>query len=345
MDGDYTVEANFETNPYTITATSDANGSINPSGQLMRDSGQDQQFAAIPNDGYTVKKWYVDGNCVQNNGSSCILNNIQADHTVYVTFEQLVSDDFDNNRLDNAVWRSFANGYENVWVVEDANRLNLRATGELDNLVAGYSAKNWRFDVTEDFKFKIDFHHSSTDFNDSWVGMTLENDCNNTVSISVGSDSNGPYLYYEKVINGSTIFEQKPRDSNDGTLYISYETITDQLYLSSTGYGAANAWEIVPDLLKGQWSSEPVGVAVGGGSDGGSLDSGQAYLENFEVTAGKLFGWAPPCDLNKDGFIDCLDVEVMSGNWLETGPEIGGDLNGNGTVNFVDFGSLAAALK
>ena len=114
------------------------------------------------------------------------------------------------------------------------------ATSSLD-----YAAKNWRFDITEDFKFKIDFHHSGAGFSDSWVGMTLENDSNNTVSISAGSDNSGPYLYYEKVINGNTISEQKPRDSNDGTLYISYDTDTDQLYLSSTGYGAANAWEIV----------------------------------------------------------------------------------------------------
>ena len=175
--------------------------------------------------------------------------------------------------------------------------------------------------------------------------MTLENDSNNTVSISAGSDNDGPYLYYEKVINGNTIFEQKPRDSNDGTLYISYDTATDQLYLSSTGYGSANAWEVVPGLLQGQWASEPVGVAVGGGSDGGSLDSGKAYLDNFEITTGKLSGWPPLCDLNKDGFIDWFDLEVMSGNWLDTGPDIEGDLNGSGTVNFVDFAFLAAALR
>jgi hypothetical protein len=117
------------------------------------------------------------------------------------------------------------------------------------------------------------------------------------------------------------------------------------LYLSSTGYGVANAWEIVPGLLKGQWGSKAVGVAVGGGSDGGSLDSGQAYLGNFEVTTGKLFGWPPPSDLNKDGLIDWLDIEIMSGNWLETGPDTKGDLNCDSKVNFVDFASLAAATK
>ena len=277
MDGDYTVAANFATNPYVITATADANGSINPSGQLMRDYGQDQQFTAIPNDGYTVKKWYLDGNCVQDHGSSYTLTNIQADHTVYVTFERLVSDNFDNNRLDNAIWRLFADNDAKVWVVEDTNRLNLRAAGVINNLVAEYAAKDWRFDVMEDFKLKIDFHHSSTNLDDSWVGITLENDSNNTVSISAGSDNDGPYLYYEKVINGSTIYDQKPRDSNDGSLYISYDSTADQLYLSSTGYGTTDAW-IVPGLLQGQWASKPVGVAIGGGSDGGSLDPAKPIL-------------------------------------------------------------------
>jgi len=343
MDSNYTVAASFTINPYTISAAAGENGSINPSGQMMRDFGQSQQFTALPNNGYTVQKWYLDGNKVQTGSGSYTLANIQADHTIYVTFERLPSDNFDNNKQDNAIWRLFADNGEKVWVVEDVNRLNLRAAGEANNLVADYVAYGWSVDVNENFQTKIDFHYSAAG-GPGWVGMAVENSNNNYVSISAGADGNQPYFWYEQIVDGNvTSSGQTPRASNDGMLYVSYDTVSDQLYLSYTDYGAGNAWQTITGLLKGQWLSKPVSMAVGGGSDDAGIDNNQAYLDNFEVASGNIFGWPPLCDLNKDGFIDELDVKVMSEHWLQTGSEIEGDLNSDGIVNFVDFASLAIA--
>jgi hypothetical protein len=343
MDSNYTAAAIFTINPYIITAAAGENGSINPLGQMMRDYGQNQQFKAIPNTGYTVQKWYLDGNKVRSGGSSYTLADIQADHTIHVTFERLPSDNFDNNKLNNAIWRLFADNGEKVWVVEDANRLNLRAAGQTNNLVADYIARNWSIDVNENFQTRIDFHYSAAD-SPGWVGMAVENSNNNYVSISAGADGNQPYFWYEQTADGNVVSSgQTTRVSNDGTLYISYDASYDQLYLGYSGYGTGNAWQTIAGLLKGQWASKPVSIIVGGGSDGGSIDNNQAYLDNFEVTSGKVFGWPPAGDLNKDGLIDELDVKIMSEHWLETGPDIEGDLNGDGIVNFVDFASLVIA--
>jgi hypothetical protein len=166
-----------------------------------------------------------------------------------------------------------------------------------DSYYAAYVSNGWSLDVIGDFGIEIDFHYSAISDRDGWVGMNIEkaNDVNNYVSISAGSDGNQPYFYYEKVVDGNAVFGQQLRASDDGTLYISYDVGVDELYLSSTGYGVASAWQTISGLLQGQWTS-PVDVVIGGGSDRVVLSPGDAYLDNFETTTGTLLGWPlPPC--------------------------------------------------
>jgi hypothetical protein len=332
------------TNPLTITATAGTNGTINPAGQVKKDYGQNQQFTAVPNNGCTVQNWYLDGTIVQSGGTIYTLTDIQADHTIHVTFKRLPYDDFNNNRLDNAIWQSFADDYDNVRIVEDVNRLNIRAVGMPDNLVADYTANGWSIDANENFRTKVDFHYSSLSIPAGWVEMTIENSRNNYVLIAADANSNETHFWYEQVVDGNAVsFGQVPRYSNDGTLYISYDAVLDELYLSHTGYGAADAWQTIAGLLQGRWAAKPVIVAIGGGSNGCIIADNQAYLDNFEVTAGKVLGWPPPRDLNSDRFIDRFDMKVMSEHWLQTGIDTEGDVNGDGTVNFIDFALLATA--
>jgi hypothetical protein len=205
---------------------------------------------------------------------------------------------------------------------------------------ADYVANGWSFDTNGDFEVKADFHYSDISVQDGWIGMTIEKNDSNYVSITAGSDSGGRYFYYEKVADGNTVFEQTTRDSNDGTLYISYNASADEMYLSSTGYGSINAWKTVSGLLQGQWSSE-VYIALGGGSDSIVISSGEAYLDNFTVTAAMPIGLPPATDLNNDGFIDWDDVWIVCENWLGVGPD--GDVNNDGFVDFEDYVELALA--
>ncbi len=340
MDSDKFVTANFTQNQYTITASADANGAIDPNGAIIKTYGQDQLFTAAPNIGYAIDTWYLDGNSVQVGADTYLLTGITADHTVHLTFTPMPSDNFNDNRRSSA-WRLYVENHRSAWLVEDDNRLNMRAIGDVNNLLAQYVANGWSFDVNEDFKIEIDFHYTPLSDSNGWVGITMENDYNNYISISAGSDSNLPYFYCETLIDGNSVFEQTARDTNDGTLYISYDADTDQLYLSSTGYGSANSWHTVSGTLQAQWASDPLSVAIGGYSDAITFDAGDAYLDNFEPTGAIILGWPPVTDLNGDGYIDWDDVAIMTGLWLNTGQGIQSDINSDEIVNFLDFAEFA----
>jgi hypothetical protein len=84
------VVQNFRVTQYSITATAGPNGSINPRGAVLVNYGASRDFNAIPNIGYEVNEWFLDGNSVQAGGTTYTLSNITANHTVSVTFRELV---------------------------------------------------------------------------------------------------------------------------------------------------------------------------------------------------------------------------------------------------------------
>ncbi len=61
---DRSFEAIFFINVYTITATAGANGSINPSGDVDVEHGEDITFAILPNAGYDIEDVLVNGESV-----------------------------------------------------------------------------------------------------------------------------------------------------------------------------------------------------------------------------------------------------------------------------------------
>jgi hypothetical protein len=143
MDGNKTVTATFIQDQYTITASADANGVLDPNGTIFKTYGQDQQFTAAGNIGYTVDTWYLDSNSVQVGGEVYMLNNIIEDHTVYVTFKQLFlpRDNFDDNRR-GALWRYYAEDYDSMRIIENVNRLNLSCALGID--LAASCVGHWK---------------------------------------------------------------------------------------------------------------------------------------------------------------------------------------------------------
>ncbi|MBN1786898.1 MAG: PASTA domain-containing protein, partial [Sedimentisphaerales bacterium] len=203
-----------------------------------------------------------------------------------------------------------------------------------------FSANGWSIDANENFQAEVDFYYNAVSSPPAWIGLTIEKDIDNYISILAGADNSTPRFWYEQVVNGGVISSgQILRTSDTGTLYMSYDATVDKVYLSYTGYGAANAWQTITGLLAGQWNFESVKVVLGGGSDGGSIDNSQAYLDNFEFTSGRVLGWPPITDLDESGFIDWGDILVIGENWLATGPNTPGDIHKdeNNIVNFKDF--------
>jgi hypothetical protein len=90
LDDDYTLRANFAADSveqYTISVSAGPNGSVSPTGTIIRDYGADQTFVALPDVAYEVDRWYLDGTAVKFGGASYTLRDIASDHTVHVTFE------------------------------------------------------------------------------------------------------------------------------------------------------------------------------------------------------------------------------------------------------------------
>ncbi len=71
---------------YTVIGRSGAHGSISPSGAQQINKGSDVLFTASPNVDYIPYQWEVDGAVAQTGGSTFLLSNITANHTVIVTF-------------------------------------------------------------------------------------------------------------------------------------------------------------------------------------------------------------------------------------------------------------------
>ncbi len=70
---------------FTIDATAFPNGSINPSGSIVVNNGNDQQFTFTPNTGYHVDSVFVDGAYVDSTVSYTFYN-VSASHTIAVAF-------------------------------------------------------------------------------------------------------------------------------------------------------------------------------------------------------------------------------------------------------------------
>ncbi|MDB6124717.1 MAG: hypothetical protein JWQ71_3710 [Pedosphaera sp.] len=69
-----------------ITASAGSGGTISPTGSFNKNLGDSQVFTATANSGFFINQWLLDGSVVQTGGTTYTLSNIQANHTVQVTF-------------------------------------------------------------------------------------------------------------------------------------------------------------------------------------------------------------------------------------------------------------------
>ncbi len=202
---------------------------------------------------------------------------------------QAASDNFDDNST-GIKWSVIAGDPTNCWLNETNQRLELRATSKSNSASAYYFSKGWGIDPTMDFSLRVDFYQSLTLGNNASLAVVLTPDGNVTTSrrIEFGVGSGDPYPHYQvTALSGSNGYNKKNyRNQNSGTLYISYNALSDELYLSFGGYGANNAWATIKGYLQGSWGGHMVNIGLGGRSDQLQVNSGQAYLDNFMIDAG-----------------------------------------------------------
>ncbi len=304
----------------TVSATDSGNVTLPGEGVFSYDTNTIVNLTAEPDVNGFFVNWTgtaVDAGKVANPDSENTIVFVDADYTITA---------------------NFARNGENE-LVETNHRLELRTDGTLGDFAGFYKANGWSFDTAEDLAFKVDFRYSDVSTADGWMGMSVGDDAN-YVSISVGSDNDASYYYYEAVVDGNMVLEQEPRTSDDGALYVTYDSVTKKFYVSHIDFGSSNAyvWQ-TSNPTQGNWSL-PVDVAVGGGSTGAAIGSGEAYFDNFEMQKGKLLGWPPATDIDSNGFIELNDLVEMCESWLEGGP---GDIDNSGIIDFYDFAEFGPA--
>jgi hypothetical protein len=256
--------------------------------------------------------------------------------------EPVLFDDFTDGTR-GAMWRSVAQEPDPVRLMEINGRLELLATWDSGGQEAAHAANEWQIDAGSDFDVDIGFHHEST-AGDSGLFVRLDPNAEGETHLTFQAGNSGATqtLSYRQAVDGSTTAsDEANRTANDGVLRIVYDSSLDTLSMFE---GTNLLWEF-PGLIGGAWGGQPVNIRIGGSCDGAALNSGQAYLDDFELNEGVLVNWPPATDINQDGFVDMEDAEVMSDYWLDEGPGLDADVNGDQLVNLVDFAEVARAWQ
>lgn len=239
------------------------------------------------------------------------------------------SDDFNDNYKGD-MWGLFGSGQgpANIQLVETNQRLETLSTSDVDYFRL-YGSVDWGLVTALDFQTKVAFYHNAvtTGANFSQVYMMLTDTPDfidypesegNYIIFGAGYSGSNRIFYYERGnYSGIDDSDSKLRNSDSGTLYLSYNAALDTLYISDTGYGSANAWKTITGIVRGQWNRNMAGIGIGGYSDGVALVSGQAYLDNFVIDSGTLCDGLSDMDLNEDCKVDFKDFALFALEWLD----------------------------
>lgn len=230
-----------------------------------------------------------------------------------------LQDTFDDNKP-AWLWKEYSEDPNNTRVMEVNKRLELRTSAAAVDAFAGFVGNAWRLDPRYDFAMRVDFHYDLfTLEEEGWIGIGLtpsaENPRNQRIEFGAKCVNRFRSFSYEQANGYATRSGYSERTVDDGTLYISYDSETDTVYLSTWGYGLGTAWGVYSDLIQGTWGGRPVYVYLGGRSDGLAITSGHAYLDNIVVDFGKIIEaalrpvyrfWSP---VNKAHFFTISEVD------------------------------------
>lgn len=86
VTGPIEATAQFDVNSYTIIATADENGTIDPLGELFFDGGQNASFDILPDEGHHIADVLVDDESI-GPVSNYVFEAVSDDHTIHAVFE------------------------------------------------------------------------------------------------------------------------------------------------------------------------------------------------------------------------------------------------------------------
>ena len=300
INDDHTVTVSFKPLTYPLTATTGANGTIDPSGLVTAEYGSDQFFLATPDSGYQVETWFVDGIEAQSGGSTYVLSDITASHDVSVSFEQRLTYDIiaitgPNGTIDPNGLVTVPTGSDQLFVAAPDPGYQVD-TWTVDEIEVQFGGTNFLLTGIQDEHFVVVSFKSPpiSIFGrvNSLLGEPVEG-VSVTADNGGGMDITDPNGFYEVWIDynwSGTLIPEKAEffiDPNVTEFINVLDHIENQPYTARSIYDLdASGWIDLGDLeiFSGYWLLSSPGL---------------------------------PCDYHQDGdnIINLLDFAVFSGRW------------------------------
>jgi hypothetical protein len=206
---------------------------------------------------------------------------------------QLPVDDFNDSKAE-PLWFAYEIEPELAHLEEVNGRLEVYTAGAMEDIDAIYAPYNWGLDANKPFAAKVDFHFSKIGFGDGRMNIGIVPSMNpeamKWAEFEVGTFDENPFFLYE--VRDGQFVEEKVSDRfvDDGTLYVSYDPNSDELYFSNNDYGKEKAIWTISGLIRGRWQTDSVYIILSGGSEDGMALTGQdAWLDNFKVSYGNIW--------------------------------------------------------
>lgn len=203
----------------------------------------------------------------------------------------ILRDNFDDNEK-NAIWRVYTDDSDNCSLVETNHRLELCAKPAAADAMAMYVSNAWRFDPSADFSMRVDLQYTLLTYARGWVGFGVTPNADKPrerqIGIGIGAADLYAHFQYRMIEDTAVDVGIAPRLANSATVYMSYNALADELYISDAGYGPLNAWMTFPGLVRGCWEGKPLYIWAGGSSDGLNVAAGQAFLDNLLIESGDV---------------------------------------------------------
>lgn len=210
-------------------------------------------------------------------------------------------------------WEEFSSGFHvsETELVDQNNRLEWNTGSGWDDGSRAYRRRSskWTFDLNDDFTFDVDFLYNYTgirEFDDGGIGIGLFNATESSYAFSIAAENwwgnwNGKYENGNTFKSSINLPEDERvrswwlRDTPTGKFRAHYNSSNDELKFTPMEELNPNqhipVGEITYEGIKNLGINH-LGVYLEGWSDGAGLVSGvatgEAYLENFQVTKGTI---------------------------------------------------------